>query len=648
MMFMNGRSHVFSLIGALLIGFFGSAVLGQELLPIGKLLHNHCVRCHNPQKKKGGVDLTPLRDDQELGKQRKLVRRALEQIEKQSMPPPSEPNFTEVNRGRVIAWAKQALVLSEPKDPALRNPGPALIRRLNRYEYARSVRDLTGLEFDVATAVGMPEDASTHSFDNLAAGLTMSPILMEKYFAGADLLVEQLFKGPQNEEKKKGGQKRILDDIVIARPTKNVPAADAARTIAASFAARAYRRPVEKPEVDRLVRLFEETTKGGESFDVGVQRMLKATLVSPHFLFRIERDRELAGTKAYRISSRELAVRLSYFLWSTMPDAELAKLAHENTLFEPDVLTKQVRRMLADPKASALTESFAAQWTQIRNLTDARPTIEFFPTFTPRLRQAMADEVFAFFNHLRKENRSVLELLDADYTFVNDELARHYGLKGIKGSKGGDVQKVKLRDEDHRGGLAGMAGILALTSHTSRTSPTLRGKWVLEVIFGTPPEPPPPDVSQIAEEKTGAKNAASFRELLTRHAQEATCAGCHKKIDPLGFGLENFDPIGRWRPTGGPQKIDAAGVLPSGEKFNGPKELKALFVARKTDFLRNISEQMMTYALGRETQYFDEAAIQEIVGRLEREDARYESLILAVVESFPFQYRRNSDDRVND
>jgi cytochrome c553 len=600
-----------------------------------KLVAARCVRCHNPEKRKGGVDLTLLTKP-DFAAQRKLLRRALEQIESRAMPPAEQPPLTDAERTAVVRWGRQGLAKSEPTDPALRDPGPALVRRLNRTEYNRTLHDLVGLEFDVASAVGMPDDSSALAFDNFAEALNVSPVLMEKYFTGADLLLEELFRVP-TDDKRRIERRAVLQKIVVARPGWGIPPTAAARFTAEEFLPRAFRRPVEKSEVDRYVRLFEiESAK--RDFDAAIRVMLKAALVSPHFLLRIEHDRPELGTKSYPLADQELAVRLSYFLWSSMPDAELFDLAAKKKLSDPDIYRAQVKRMLADPKAAALTENFAGQWTRIRKLDDARPTIEFFPSFTPRLKRSMTAEVLMFFDALRKEDRSVLDLLDADYTFVDDELARHYGIKDVKGE---EMRKVSLKDENHRGGLASMAGVLAMTSHTNRTSPTLRGKWVLETIFGDPPEPPPANVGQITEEKGSGKEVKTFRELLQRHANEASCMGCHKKIDPLGFGLENFDPIGRWRPSGGPQKIDASGTLPSGEKFNGPAELRKIFMVRKADFVRNLAEQMVTYSLGRDVADRDEAALAEITTRLKSHEYRFSEWVLAVCESYPFRWRRN-------
>ena len=609
-----------------------ASAIGQEPT---KLVADRCVRCHNPEKRKGGVDLTPLTKP-DYAAQRKLLRRALEQIESRAMPPAEQPPLTDAERTAVVRWGRQGLAKSEPTDPSLRDPGPALVRRLNRTEYNRTLHDLVGMEFDVASAVGMPDDSSALAFDNFAEALNVSPVLMEKYFTGADLLLAELFRVP-TDDKRRLEQRAILQKIVVLRPGWGISPTTAARFVAEGVLPRAFRRPVTTTEVDRYVRLFEiESAK--RDFDASIRVMLKAALVSPHFLLRIEHDRPELGTKSYPLADQELAVRLSYFLWSSMPDAELFDLAAKKKLADPEIYRAQVKRMLADPKAAALTENFAGQWTRIRKLDDARPTIEFFPTFTPRLKKAMTDEILLFFDALRKEDRSVLDLLDADYTFVNDELARHYGIKDVKGE---EMRKVPLKDENHRGGLASMAGVLAMTSHTNRTSPTLRGKWVLETIFGDPPEPPPANVGQIKEEPGKGKEVKTFRELLQKHASEASCAGCHKKIDPLGFGLENFDPIGRWRPSGGAQKIDPSGTLPSGEKFSGPAELRKIFLARKADFVRNLAEQLVTYSLGRDVTDRDEAAIAEIVTRLERHDYKFSEWVLAVAESYPFRWRKN-------
>ena len=312
-------------------------------------------------------------------------------------------------------------------------------------------------------------------------------------------------------------------------------------------------------------------------------------------------------------------------------------MAEKGELGAPAVFDAQVKRMLADPKAKSLTDTFAEQWLQLKKLPHARPSTEFFPTFTPKLRQAMHDEVRTFFDHLRTDDRPVTDLLDADYAYLNGDLAKHYGIDGVTGP---EFRKV-ARTDPSRGGLLGTGAVLALTSHTNRTSPTLRGKYVLEVILGTPPPPPPPGVSQIDEGKA-PKEANTFRDKLALHATQANCAGCHAKIDPLGFGLENFDAVGRWRKSGG--DVDASGKLPGGEPFNGPKELKAVLLKKKPRFVENVTKKLLVFALGRELQPADAPAVTAITADLEKNGYKFSVLVAGVAKSFPFQHRRNPKD----
>jgi len=308
------------------------------------------------------------------------------------------------------------------------------------------------------------------------------------------------------------------------------------------------------------------------------------------------------------------------------------------------VLEQQVRRMLADPRAKSLTEIFALHWLQIHKLPTARPSTEFFPEFSPNVRQAMFDETSLFCETLRLEDRSVLEFLDSNDTFVNEELARYYGLPEVTGK---ELRRVSLLPEHHRGGLLGMGSVLALTSHTSRTSPTLRGKWILEVLLGTPPPPPPANVSQIKEEEK-QKEIQTFREKLTLHAENAACAACHRKMDPLGFSLDNFDAVGRWREKNGDQLLDVSGELPTGEKLNGFDDLKHVLLARKSEFVRNLTEQMLNYALGRELDYYDDCPVQQITSTLQQNDFQYSTLVMEIVKSYPFQHRKNTEDSLQE
>jgi hypothetical protein len=383
----------------------------------------------------------------------------------------------------------------------------------------------------------------------------------------------------------------------------------------------------------------------GATFEAAVRSALKPALVSPRFLFRIEENRTApSGSAGAPVDVHELAVRLSYFLWSSMPDDELFKAADDGSLGTAAGLEKQLKRMLADRRASALTERFGLRWLQVDRMDRTRPSTEFFPAFTHELRWAMRDEVRFFFDHLRTADRSVLELLDADYTFANEALAKHYGISGVKGR---EMRKVLLKPEHHRGGLLGMGAPLAVTSHTSRTSPTQRGKYVLEVVFGTPPPPPPPNVPPLPDklEKGPKKEPKSLRELLAAHATQPTCAGCHCKIDPLGFALDNFDAVGGWRENDRGRPLDVSGVLPGGEKVVGVAGLKKVVLARKDEFARNLAAKMLEYALGRELDDGDECAVREIHAAMKKGGYRFSALVRGVVDSVPFRMRRGQAKR---
>jgi Protein of unknown function (DUF1592)/Protein of unknown function (DUF1588)/Protein of unknown function (DUF1585)/Protein of unknown function (DUF1595)/Protein of unknown function (DUF1587)/Planctomycete cytochrome C len=608
------------------------SVFRDEIRPF---LAQHCAKCHGPTKAKGGLDFSKLEDESSVRRRRKVWREVVEQVETLEMPPSGEPAVAPGRRERVVAWLKGAVASFDCDDPSSLDPGPPPVRRLTRDEYDRTLRDLLGVEFKSAEVVGMPADGdgSGSSFANLAEALILPPVLMEKYFAAADKALELVFDKPKN--------KKALEALLVARPGPEIPDREAARRVIGRFLRLAYRRGVDEAEVGRFLALFDRSKAKGASFEDSTRLMVKAALVSPHFLFRIERDRGSKGSEApYKVGDHELAVRLSYFLWSTMPDAALGTLADEGKLSDPAALEAQVRRMLLDPKARALTDNFAEAWLQIGKLANARPSTEFFPTFNGKLRQSLRDETLTFFDKLREGDRSVLELLNADYAYLNQDLAKHYDIPGVEGPA---IRRVDLPSGSHRGGLLGMGSVLALTSHTSRTSPTLRGKYILEVVFGTPPPPPPPGAGKLPEEKQKpGEEPKSFREQMGRHARQAECASCHAKIDPLGDGLENFDAVGRWRVEQAGKPLDATGKLPGGESFNGADELKKIIVARRGEFERALIERMLSYALGREVQGDDECAVRKIVSDLERDEHRFSSLILGVVRSVPFQYRRNS------
>jgi hypothetical protein len=447
---------------------------------------------------------------------------------------------------------------------------------------------------------------------------------------------------------------------------------EATREILERFASKAYRRPATKDEVDRLVKFVEKAQANKESWEAGIQMAMQAVLCSPKFLFRVELDHRPDSKDPHPLDDYQLASRLSYFLWTSMPDAELFDLAAKKQLHAN--LESQVKRMLADPKAYALVENFAQQWLQLRLLANHTPDAKLFPEFDDALRKAMVRETELFFQAIMKENRSILDLIDSNFTFMNERLARHYGIADTNGNRvgqkpiapagtpfqqrtfgkfggkgkfggGGRSSNEFLRvtfADDERGGLLTHASILTLTSNPTRTSPVKRGKWVLEQILGTPPPPPPPNVPEL-EEKGELKG--TLRERMEQHRKNPACTNCHNRLDPPGFAFENYNAIGKFRTKDGEATIDPSGILPGGLKFNGPKELKQLLTAKKDMFSRALAEKMLTYATGRGPEYYDKPALDQIVAALERGDYRFATLIAEVTKSDPFRMRRGKDQQ---
>lgn len=412
--------------------------------------------------------------------------------------------------------------------------------------------------------------------------------------------------------------------------------ADCAKRILNEFTCRAFRRPVTDDDTAAYVRLYQQRRDAGDNLVRSLKVAISAVLISPQFLFRIEQDPDSNRADSTRdLNDFELASRLSYFLWSTMPDEELFEIAKRRHLKQPDVLRSQIRRMLADPKRQTFVENFCGQWLQLRNLDILNPDKGLFPDFDASLRMSMRRETELFFESLIHEDRSVLELLDADYTFANDRLAKHYGLPST-GSSG--FQKVRLPD-DHRGGVLTQGSILTVTSNPTRTSPVKRGKWILENILGAAPPPPPPMVEPL-DESSAAVSKGSLRERMELHRSKPGCASCHQRMDPLGFGFENFDAIGRWRTEDAGFAIDSSGDLPSGESFKTPKEFRKILLAHRDEFARCLTEKMLTYALGRGLEYYDKCAVDIIEAALKANDYRFSVLIESIVTSEPFQRKR--------
>jgi len=431
------------------------------------------------------------------------------------------------------------------------------------------------------------------------------------------------------------GETESRKRIFLCRPAGGQAEEPCAEKILASLARRAYRRPVAEGDLAPLRKLFAEGRRDGGSFDHGVEMALRAILVSPNFLFRVERTpRATAPGSVHRISDLELASRLSFFLWSSIPDEDLLQTATSGKLRDPQVLRRQVRRMLADRKSWALVENFGGQWLQLRNVAGWKPDPDKYAAFDESLRTALQRETEMFFEHIVREDRSVLDFIDADYTFLNERLARHYGVPDVRGSY---FRRVALSGPE-RGGILTHGSVLTVTSYPTRTSPVLRGKWILENVLGAPPPPPPPDVPDLAD--SASSSPKNLREALEKHRANAGCASCHAHLDPMGFALENYDAIGRYRAKEGDVEIDASGALPGGVTVRGPGELKKVLMGRRDEFVECLSEKLLTYALGRGLEHYDRPAVRRIRRRAAADGYAFSALAQAIVDSVPFQLRR--------
>lgn len=419
--------------------------------------------------------------------------------------------------------------------------------------------------------------------------------------------------------------------ILFVTPSGDINADQATRAIVSRLASRAFRRPASPSEVDRLVALAGQVRADDGSFEEGIQVALSAILVSPSFLFKVERPQSVGPDgKMPSITDYELATRISYFLWSSMPDDELLVMAHRGTIRDQSLLLRKIASMIADRRANQFVENFAAQWLQIRNLDKVDPDTKIFRGFDDQIRKLMMRETLTFFAGVMRENLPVTTLLDADFTYLNQPLADFYGIPGVEGDT---FRKVSL-EGTRRGGLLTHASVLTVTSNPTRTSPVKRGKWVLENLLGTPPPPAPPNVPELER----GILVGTLRERMEQHRQNPACATCHNMMDPLGFALENFDAVGRWRTTEGRDEIDASGVFPDGTTFNGIDDLRRLLAGpRKEQFMRCLAEKLLIYAIGRGTEYYDRCAIDQIVSQCRDHDDRFAYLITAIIQSDPFQ-----------
>jgi mono/diheme cytochrome c family protein len=494
------------------------------------------------------------------------------------------------------------------------------------------------LEFTVPVSAG-PHDIGV-TFVRRSFALDESTVRVQRRSRGTLPAIELVtISGPYNATGP--GETPSRERIFVCSPDSAEEEAPCAREIIASLAQQAYRRPVDQPDIDALFPFYEAGRSEG-SFDAGIQRVLERLLVSPQFLYRIERIPE--GTKpgeAFEVSPLELASRLSFFLWSSLPDDELLELAVSGRLTDDAALEGQVARMLEDPRADALVDDFAAQWLFLRDLELKEPDVFLFRDFDDGLRDAFVEETRLFVESILREERSVLELITANYTYVNERLAEHYDLPYVKGEH---FRRVELPAGSHRGGLLGQGSILALTSYPTRTSPVLRGKYVLDNLLAAPPPPPPPDVPALDTEAPGERATTTLREAMAAHRANPECAGCHAQMDPIGFAFENFDAVGRWRDAEGGLPIEAASLLPDGTEIDGIDGVRQLLLSDPERFVGAVTEKLLMYALGRNVQYYDKPAVRQIVRDAADDSYTFTALVQGIVKSVPFRMRQSPED----
>jgi hypothetical protein len=599
---------------ALVVVVCGAGVSAQ---PASPLVTEYCAGCHKENgKPAGGLTLAGF-DASAPEKNAQVAEKVIRKLRAGMMPPPGSPRPPAETIAVFVEGLEARLDAAAAVSP---DPGWRPFQRLNRAEYARAIFDLVGLEIDPAPL--LPPDTVSAGFDNIADVQTFSATLMTGYLRGASRISRLAIADPASRKR-----------IFVCTPSRPGRIEDAcAATIVKSIAARAFRGQGTADDVKDAIGFYTRGRQAG-TFDDGIRFALQSILVSPRFVFRLELVPS-HGPGAYAVDDRALASRLSFFLWGAGPDDALLKAAASGALRTPAGLEAHTRRMLADARSSALATRFAAQWLRLQDLEKIVPDPELFPHYDRALANAMTGETERFFESVIREDRSVMDLFTADYSFVNDRLARHYGIPNITGAA---FQRVIVPEE--RRGLLGQASILASTSVADRTSPVLRGKWVMEVLLGTPPSPPPPNVPALDDSVKAIQGGKplSTRQRIEEHRKNPSCSACHRFIDPLGLSLENFDVTGAWRTTDNGVPVDAVGDLYDGTKMNGPGGLRQALVSHQDMVLRNFADNLMTYAVGRRTQYTDMPALRTIVGRAAAQGNRFSAFVLGVVHSAAFR-----------
>jgi hypothetical protein len=619
----------------------------QDIRP---LLATKCFSCHNTGTTKGGVNLDNYKELGRVIEDGAFWLKVVDQIKTRAMPPKSEPPLSLGDYTNLVDGLNSILQQSLQQE----SPGHVVIRRLSHSEYKYTIKDLMDVDFDARSY--FPSDGSGGGgFDNQGGALFFTPLKLERYYDAADVIVGKAYADEAKWralvpiayeqhwwERFGNWVKGLLFDKYNEI---NAPEAAAMRVVT-PVATKAYRRFLTDDEKQKLAVLFrqvyntKDSISNPERFDQSIAETFKSVLISPNFLYKVEAEPDKPGP--YDLSNFELATRLSYFLWSSMPDDELFGLAYAGRLQDTLVLENQVKRMLADPKAKRFAESFSTQWLGISKLLDSQPMVDeqMYPGFSHAIRQGLYRETVEYFYYVLIKSRNMLDLINSDYTFLNRELADFYGIEGVTNE---DLQRIVLQDSA-RGGVLGMGSVLAATSFPMRTSPVIRGKWVMEQLLGISPPPPPPQVAPFNEDKK-VHEQLGLRKILEAHRANPECQSCHQKMDPLGLGLENFDPTGRWRDTYGKASVDASGVMADGRAFRGPYELKVLLLTERAKIARNLSSRMLSYALGRSILFTDEPALQRLDNILLNNHFDPEPFLIELVKSYPFRMKINDFEK---
>lgn len=616
---------------------------------VAPLLGKYCYDCHGDGASKGGLAMDEFADlSQHLG-DRKHWLAVWQNVRSQVMPPSDKDQPTPAEIRQLLSWIEGGVFKLDPANP---DPGRVTIRRLNRTEYQAAVFDLLGVDYD--TRGIFPADDTGYGFDNIGDVLSISPLLMEKYLQAADEIVELALPGggtakePRNEPVTKGYRMIFVDGPAPEDPRKRD---GYARKILRGFAGRAFRQPVDDATLERLAAIVSGVSnQPGLGFRDGIKQAIATCLASPGFLFRAEFQPEPDNpAKIVPLDEYALASRLSFFLWSSVPDDELLSLASRRQLRAN--LRAQVDRMLKDPRSDRLVKNFVGQWLQARDVETVeviaksilglRSNREAERLFDPRLRADMRRETELLFDSILRRDRPVEELISARYTFLNERLARFYGIAGVSGE---GFSEVDLTDHPERGGILTQGTFLMVTSNPTRTSAVKRGLFVLDNLLGAPPPPPPPGVPKLEDAALPGNPNPTQREMMAIHRRNPECRSCHSRMDPIGLGLENFNALGQFRTSDNGKPIDATGKLLTGETFADVATLKEILATkRKPDFYRCLSEKLLTYAIGRGVEIHDATTIAALTTRLEQQSGKLRELIHGIVESAPFQKRRGDD-----